>query len=82
MRRFTGNALLSAVWWARAEGSFSYLGPCGERITAYHNPSSSRARRSTRSGEWEMRIRLREVRRLYAPKLSLKPAVKAEALAA
>jgi hypothetical protein len=81
MRRFIGNAVLSAVWWAGAEGSFSYLGPRGERITAYRNVSPSRTCRSTRSGEWEVRVNVRDVRRLYA-ELSLKPAAKAKALAA
>jgi hypothetical protein len=80
MRRFTGNAVLSAVWWAGAEGSFSYLGPRGERITAYRNVSPSRNRHSG-AGEWEVRINLREVRRLYAEQ-SLKAAAQAKALAA
>ena len=65
MRRFIGDAVLSAVWWAGAEGSFSYLGRRGERITAYRNSSSSRKARS-RTSEWEVRINLREVRRVYA----------------
>jgi hypothetical protein len=81
MSRFIGDAVLSAVWWARAEGSFSYLGPRGERITAYRNLSPSRTGRSARSGEWEVRVKVREVRRLYA-KLSLKPAAAAKAVAA
>ncbi len=80
MRRFIGDAVLSAVWWAGAEGSFSYLGPRGERITAYRNASTSRKRRSG-TGEWEVRINLREVRRVYA-EFSLNPAAQAEALAA
>jgi hypothetical protein len=81
MRRFTGNAVLNAVWWAGAEASFSYLGPRGERITAYRNASPSRTCRSRRTGEWELRVNLREVRRLYAEQ-SLKPAAEAKALAA
>jgi hypothetical protein len=79
MRRFTGDAVLSAVWWAGAEGSFSYLSPRGERITAYRNLRPSRTGRSTRPGEWELRVKLREVRRLYA-KPSLKSAAEAKAV--
>jgi hypothetical protein len=65
MRRFIGDAVLSAVWWAGAEDSFCYLGPRGERITAYRNSSPSRKAQS-RASEWELRINLREVRRAYA----------------
>lgn len=64
MRRFIGDAVLSAIWWAGAEESFCYLGRGGERITAYRNSSSSRKARS-RTSEWEQRINLREVRRVY-----------------
>ena len=81
MRRFIGDAVLSAVWWARAEDSFSYLGPRGERITAYRNSSASRTGRSTRKGEWEVRVSVREMRRLYA-QVSQQPEVRVNAFAA
>jgi hypothetical protein len=80
MRRFIGDAVLSAVWWAGADASFSYLGPRGERITAYRNSSSSQKARS-RTSEWEVRINLREVRRVYG-EASSKAAAQIRALAA
>ena len=80
MKRFIGDAVLSAVWWAGAEESFSYLGPRGERNTAYRNESASRKARS-RTSEWELSIDVHEVRRVYG-EASSKAAAEIRALAA